>query len=104
MAEEAITELQNYLYGMFGLVKGLTTDSKEVEAGSYVKLYFCVKERGKVRVDYVKRIMIEDNDWDNNVEGDAVEGPVVCVSRGEVLQAIIKMKTGKTPGPSEVSL
>ena len=36
--------------------------------------------------------------------GDAVEGPVVCVGREEVLQALNKMKTGKDPGPSEVSL
>ena len=29
----------------------------------------------------MERIMNEENDWDHNVEGDAVEGPVVCVSR-----------------------
>ena len=38
------------------------------------------------------------------MEGDAVEGPVFCVSREEVLQAINEMKTGKAPGCSEVSL
>ena len=27
-------------------------------------------------------------DWDHNVEADAVEGPVVCVTRGDVLQAL----------------
>ena len=27
------------------------------------------------------RIMNEENDWGHNVEGDAVEGHVVCVSR-----------------------
>ena len=48
--------------------------------------------------------MNEENDWDYNVEGDAVEGPVVCVSREEVLQALNEMKTGKVPGPSEISL
>ena len=26
--------------------------------------------------------MNEESDWDRNVEGDAEEGPVVCVSRG----------------------
>ena len=41
-------------------------------------------------------IMIEDNDWDHYVEGDAGEGPVVCVSREEVLQALNEMKTGNT--------
>ena len=49
------------------------------------------------------RIVNEENDWDHYVEGDAVEGPVVCVSR-EVLQALNEMKTGKAAGPSEVSL
>ena len=39
--------------------------------------------------------MIEENDWDCNAEEDAIEGPVVCVSREEVLQALIEMKTGK---------
>ena len=38
--------------------------------------------------DYIERIMNEENDWDRYVEGDAVEGPVVCVSREEVLQAL----------------
>ena len=60
-----------------------------------------MKERGKVWKDYIERIMNEENDW-NHVERYA-EGPVVCVCR-EVLQALNEMKTGKAPGPSEVSL
>ena len=51
----------------------------------------------------MERIKNEENDWDH-VKGDAVEGSVVCVSREEVLQALNEMKTGKVPGPSEVSL
>ena len=38
------------------------------------------------------------------MEGDAVDGPVVCVSREEVLLALSEMKTIKAPGPSQVSL
>ena len=38
------------------------------------------------------------------MEGDAVEGPVVCVSREEMLQALNEMITGKASGPSEASL
>ena len=38
------------------------------------------------------------------MEGDVVEGPVVCVGREDVLQALNKMKSGKAPGPSEASL
>ena len=46
------------------------------------------KERGKVWKDYMERTMNEENDFDPNVEGDAVEGPVVCVNREKVLQAL----------------
>ena len=56
--------------------------------GSGGKLCFSEKEIGKIRMDYMERITNEENDWDHNVEGDAVEGPVVCVSREEVLQAL----------------
>ena len=57
--------------------------------GSDGKLYFSEMARGKVWKDYIERIMNEENDWDHNVEGDAVEGPVVFVmSREEVLQAL----------------
>ena len=58
------------------------------------KLCFSEKERGKVWKDYVGRIVNEENDWDRNADRDAVEGPVVCVSREEALQALNEMKTG----------
>ena len=82
---------------MLRLVKGLKTDSKEVEGGRYMrgsdeKLCFNEKERGKVLKDYTERIMNEEN-LDQNVEGDAVEGPVVCVSREDLLQALNELKT-----------
>ena len=88
---------------MFRLVKGLKTYSKEVEGGSDGKLCFSEKDRGKVMKDYIERIMDEESDLDHNVVENAVEGPVVCVSREEVLQELKEMKTGKAPGPSEVS-
>ena len=43
-------------------------------------------------MDYMERIMNDENDWDHNVEGDAVEGPVVYVRREEVLQALRQRK------------
>ena len=39
--------------------------------------------------------MNEKNDWDRNVEGDALECPVVCIIREEVLQVLNEMKTGR---------
>ena len=77
---------------MFRLVV-VVTDCKEVEGGRCMtgsdgKLCSSEKERGKVRKDYMERIINEENDWDHNVEGDAVECPVVCVCREEVVQAL----------------
>ena len=46
---------------------------------------FSVRRKEVVLVDYMERIMNEENDWDHNVEGDTVEGPVVRVSREEVV-------------------
>ena len=37
----------------------------------------------------------DENGWDHNVEGDAVEGSVVCVSREEVVQVLNEMKIGR---------
>ena len=46
----------------------------------------------------MERIMNEENDWHHNVEGDTVEGPVVCVSREEeMLQALNENR--KSPWP-----
>ena len=56
--------------------------------GSDGKLCFSEKERGKVWQDYMERIINEQNDWDHNVDGDAVEGPLVCVSREEMVQVL----------------
>ena len=62
---------------MFRLVNGLKTDSKEVEGGRCMrggdgKLCFSEKDRGIVWKDSMERIMNEKNDWDHNVEGDAL--------------------------------
>ena len=51
----------------------------------------------------MKKIMNEENDWDQMTEVDAVEGPVEKVTRGEVRNAVETMKRGKATGPSEVS-
>ena len=40
----------------------------------------------------MERIMKEENDWDHNVEGDAVEGPVICIGREDVFQALHEIK------------
>ena len=102
MAEEALTELPNYPYGMFRLVKALKIYCEEVEGGRWMrgsngKLCFTEKERGKAWKVHMERIMNVENDWNHNVGEDAVEGPVVSVSREEVLQALNEMKNRKIP-------
>ena len=37
------------------------------------------------------------------MEGDAVEGPLVCVCREQILHAFNEVNVGNVPGPSEVS-
>ena len=68
--------------------------------GSDGKLYFSEKERGNVWKDYMERIVNEENYWENNVEGDAVEGPVASVSREEVLQALNENRKRTWPNKS----
>ena len=82
--------------GMFSSVKRLKTDSKEVEGGrrmrgSNGKLCFSEKEGGSLEGS-LERIMNEENDRDHNVEGDAVEGPAVCVDKERLQQALNQNK------------
>ena len=77
--------------------------SEEVEGGRCVrgsdgKLCFSAKQKGRFWKDYAERIMNEENDWVNYVEGDAVEGPGDCISRDLVAQALNEMKTGNPLG------
>ena len=48
--------------------------------------------------------MHEENEWDQNVKEEMVEGPVERVSREEVVKEIREMKAGKAAGPLEVSV
>ena len=91
-AKEVFTELKNCQNEMLRLENGLKTGSKEVERGSGGRLCFSEKERGKIWNDYMEIIINGENDWDHNVEWGAVEGPVVCVSEEEVLQALNEVK------------
>ena len=97
-----------YKNWIFRLAKGLKTNSKAEGGwcmrGTDGKLYFCEKERGIVWKNYTERIMNEVNEWDHNVEEDAVEYPICCVSREEVMQTLKEMKAEELPGPSKVSL
>ena len=45
-----------------------------------------------------------ENEWDQMVEADMVEGPVEGITDVEVMEAINKMKLGKVARPSEVNM
>ena len=66
------------------------------------RLNFSDEDRRRVWKEHVERIMNEENEWDQNVQADLVEGPVEKVSREEVVKALGKMKAGKAAGPPEV--
>ena len=72
--------------------------------GSDGRLSFSEKDRGNVWKEHMERIMNEENEWDQNVGADLVEGPVERVSREEVVKAMGEMKAGKAAGPSGVSV
>ena len=52
----------------------------------------------------MEKIKNEENEWDQMMETDAVEGLVEKVARNEIAEALQKMKSGKATRPSEVSL
>ena len=49
--------------------------------------------------NYIERIMNEENHWDHNVEGDAVEGVMEYGGRDEVVPVLREVKSGLAPGP-----
>ena len=103
--ERKLRELSEHPNKVFKLVKSMEKDGKDVEGGgSDSRLNFSKKDRGRVWKEHMERIMNEENEWDQNVQADLVEGPVERVSRGEVVKALGKMKTENTAGPSEVSV
>ena len=52
----------------------------------------------------MEKIMNVENEWDQMVEADLVEGPVEEVTDEELMEAMKKMKLGKAAGPSEVNM
>ena len=79
---------------------------KNVEGGRYLRgrdgrLGFIEKDRAKIWKKHMEKITNEEN---HLVETDDVEGPVEKVARDEIVKAMQRMKSGKTTGPSEVSV
>ena len=84
-------------------------DGKDIEGGrctrgSDGRLNFREEDRGKVWKEHIERIMNEENEWDQNVKVELVEGLVERVSREEVVKVLREMEVGKAAGPLEVSV
>ena len=60
--KEGLSELRDYPNGFLVPVSALILDSKGVEGRSDGKLSFSEEERGKIWIDYMERIIIEEND------------------------------------------
>ena len=108
-AERELRGLSEHPNKVFKLVKSMKNDGKYVEGGKCMRgsdgrLTFSEKDTGKVWKEHIKRMMNEENEWDQNVEADLVEGPVERISQEEVVKAMGEMKAGKAAGPSEASV
>ena len=58
-------------------------------------LDFIDEDRAKMSKKYMKKIINENNKWDQVVETDVVEEPIEEVSGEETVKAMQKMKSGK---------
>ena len=68
------------------------------------RLVVSEKDRGKLWKEHMEKIMNVENEWDQMIGVDMVEGPVEGVTDEEVMEAMNKMKLGKAAGPSEVNM
>ena len=84
-------------------------EGRDINGGGCMKdkdgrLVVSEKDRGKLWKEHMKKIMNVENEWDQMVEADMVEGPVERVTDEEVMEAMKKMKLVKAAGPSEVNM
>ena len=112
MRMEANLELNN-LYknsnSVFYFLRRMKNEGKDVKGGRGLRgrdgqLGFIEEDREKICKEIMKKIMNEENEWDQMVESDVVEGPVEKVARSEIVEAMQKMKSGRATGSSEVSV
>ena len=94
---------------VFKFVKFMRKEGRDIDGGGCMKhkdgrLVVSEKDRGKLWKEHMEKIMNVENEWDQMVEVDMVEGPVEGVTGEEVVEAMNKMKLGKVAGPSEVNM
>ena len=67
--------------------------AKKLNVKSDGNLCFIEDKKGGVGKYYMKGFMHENNDWDHDVEGNAVDNALDYVGGDEVVQALNEMKT-----------
>ena len=108
-AEKEMIVLCSKPNDVFKLVKFMRKEIRDIESRGCMKdkdgrLVVSEKDCGKLWKKHKKKIMNVENEWDQMVEADMVEGPVEEVTDKEVMEAMNKMKLGKAAGPSEVNM
>ena len=107
-AEEEMNVLCTKPNDVFKFVKFMRKEGRDIDGGGCMKdkdgrLVASEKDRGKLWKKHMEKTMNVENEWDQMVEVDMVEGPGEGVT-DEVMEAMNKMKLGKTAGPSEVNM
>ena len=108
-AEEEMNVLCTKPNDVFKFVKFMRKEERDIDGGGCMKdkeerLVVSEKDRGKLWKEHKEKTMNVENEWDQMVEVDMVEGPMEGVTDEEVIEAMNKMKLGKTAGPSEVNM
>ena len=108
-AEKEMNVLCTKPNDVFKFVKFMRKEGRDIDGGGCMKdkdgrLVVSEKDRGKLWKEHMEKIINVENEWDQMVKVGMVEGPVEGVTDGEVMEAMNKMKLGKTTGPLEVNM
>ena len=92
---------------VFKIAKQMVKKNKDAIGGNCLKdkngkLVIGEENMKKEWKNFMEKLLNEENEWDGNVEGDKIEGPLQAISYEEVDKALRKMKCGKAAGPSGV--
>jgi len=68
------------------------------------KLVTTPNEKLKVWKEYEEKLLNEENDWNKELKKEIVEGPSEKISSEDVLEAVKLMNSGKSPGPSGITV
>ena len=91
---------------VFKFVKFMRKEGRDVEGGGCMKdkdgrLVVGEKDRGKLWKKHTEKNMNMENEWDQMVEADMVEGSVEGATDEDVMEAMNKMKLGKALDPQK---